>query len=313
MSSQQSTLRKGALKNSKNSLITSNMTSTTTPIRGGHKKTHRDKDKGNKNAQQQLHMLVSVFDDEGNDVTPQPLVAANAKLTGFKNDKETNKYFVSQESSATASQRSIQESAIEAYSNLESALQFSGLSGTSRRLSQRSSQANNPHMSEAEEEQGSLSSTGSVDEEESNSYLSGSLNFLKTGTKKKKQLERSTMAIAQSDTNELIKITLSETDTIWLLDIPSVCVGMDPIDESAVRAANARYNQVRMAHLSGDNYVHRSMQTFNYIQKQKEVQCMPARYINVEVQVDSFEIHDATVSMESIAEVAEEGFALVYS
>ncbi len=56
-----------------------------------------------------------------------------------------------------------------------------------------------------------------------------------------------------------------------------------------------------MAHLSGDNYVHRGMQTFNEIHKNKEIQCLSSRSVNVEIQADSWDIHDSQETSQAVA------------
>lgn len=188
------------------------------------------------------HQTMTVFDQDGNDVTPLPL--ASGKGPVFRNEKEA-KLFISADTASSSSTRSIQDatSVMDAFSNLESALQISGLA-TSRHMSRRSSQ--NPLGTDiTEDDHSSTNSVGSVDEDDNTSFMGGSLNFLKGGkSKKKDQVEAPTAAPPEDDPDELLTIELTETETIWLLEIPSLAVGLDPAEETLVRTSNARYNQV---------------------------------------------------------------------
>jgi hypothetical protein len=42
-----------------------------------------------------------------------------------------------------------------------------------------------------------------------------------------------------------VTVRLTETETIWLLQLPGVVVGADSLEESEVRSANLRYREVR--------------------------------------------------------------------
>ena len=132
---------------------------------------------------------------------------------------------------------------MDAYSNLESALQFSGL-GASRRMSTRNSQNRMSQSSEAEDDHSSVTSTGSVDDDD-NSLFSASLLGM-TGKSKNDHVGTASGKEYFNDAVLLqpVTISLSETETIWLLEIPGYSVGMDPAEEASVKAANARYQQV---------------------------------------------------------------------
>jgi dynein intermediate chain 4, axonemal len=58
-------------------------------------------------------------------------------------------------------------------------------------------------------------------------------------------------ARAEIDGATLLHIILTETETICLIDIPSVCVSNESTEEAtAVKAANAKYKEVQHTHLS---------------------------------------------------------------
>lgn len=47
-----------------------------------------------------------------------------------------------------------------------------------------------------------------------------------------------------------VEISLSETETMWLLDIPSTCVALDTEEAEVVKKNNAQYEMVRTARMS---------------------------------------------------------------
>lgn len=51
--------------------------------------------------------------------------------------------------------------------------------------------------------------------------------------------------LTESDLNKIVDIDLTETETIWLLDMPGVCVGADSDEAPLITEQNERYNEVR--------------------------------------------------------------------
>ena len=51
--------------------------------------------------------------------------------------------------------------------------------------------------------------------------------------------------LTESDLDKVIDISLSETETIWLLDIPSICVSTESDEAQEVTDQNTRYEEVR--------------------------------------------------------------------
>ena len=48
-----------------------------------------------------------------------------------------------------------------------------------------------------------------------------------------------------SSTNHQVHITLTETETIWLLDIPGTCVALDSEEAEQVKKKNEQYQEVK--------------------------------------------------------------------
>jgi hypothetical protein len=51
--------------------------------------------------------------------------------------------------------------------------------------------------------------------------------------------------LTEAELEQSVYLTLSETPTIWLLDLPARCVGVEYAEHAAVQAANTRYTHVR--------------------------------------------------------------------
>ena len=50
--------------------------------------------------------------------------------------------------------------------------------------------------------------------------------------------------LSESDLEREITVNLTETDTIWMLDIPGICVAEGGEETSAIIAQNERYQEV---------------------------------------------------------------------
>jgi hypothetical protein len=62
----------------------------------------------------------------------------------------------------------------------------------------------------------------------------------------KMEAEEVEKPLTEVDLSKVVKITLCETEEIILLDIPSVYVAPESLEENLVRLANERYQQVRL-------------------------------------------------------------------
>ena len=50
--------------------------------------------------------------------------------------------------------------------------------------------------------------------------------------------------LSLSSTNHQVQITLTETETLWLLDIPGTCVALDSEEAEEVKKKNKQYQEV---------------------------------------------------------------------
>ena len=60
----------------------------------------------------------------------------------------------------------------------------------------------------------------------------------------KHKREEVTEDLTDSDLEKLISIDLIETETMWLLDMPGVCVANDSEEAPLIQEQNARYREV---------------------------------------------------------------------
>ncbi|KAJ3304591.1 WD repeat-containing protein 78 [Kappamyces sp. JEL0829] len=103
----------------------------------------------------------------------------------------------------------------------------------------------------------------------------------------------------ETDPTKVISISLTETDTMFLLTIPSTSVSSEAIEEATfVKAQNAKYKELKSIIPNNDNYVSRAMQTLQEPTKTKEVQATGNKYVNAEVNVSQWAIYDAFHEME---------------
>ena len=56
--------------------------------------------------------------------------------------------------------------------------------------------------------------------------------------------------LQESDLDKEVEINLSETDTIWILDLPGICVNLDSDEAELIKAQNTRYAEVCVFKLS---------------------------------------------------------------
>lgn len=71
------------------------------------------------------------------------------------------------------------------------------------------------------------------------------MNFLFLDIRHKREEVKE--VLADDDLEKIVDLTLTETETIWLLDMPTVCVSNEAEDASAIKEKNEKYEQVKLA------------------------------------------------------------------
>jgi hypothetical protein len=116
-------------------------------------------------------------------------------------------------------------------------------------------------------------------------------------------------ATVEIDSSALMHIMLTETDTLCLLDIPSVWVSGDQIDEATeVKAQNAKYKELKSLHQNNDNFVCRATQTYIEPQKSKDVQATAQSFADAEINTTQWGIYDAYEESKSSAKTEDRMF-----
>ncbi|KAI9343174.1 WD40-repeat-containing domain protein [Obelidium mucronatum] len=224
-------------------------------------------------AEKQTH--VTVLDEDGNDVTPISLLAT--KGNHYKNP-------MMQGVDIMAS--TIKESVSDVLNELESMNMASWNSSNfgGRHSASTSSRASD--ISDDDKDDASVASSS----ESLNGRATGNMDSDQVGstdnvTKKQNKNE---------DSHKIIHIRLQETEHINLLNLPSLAVCPDFLEEVAtVKAANARYSEVCQNRSSNENVTDKGMQTINSSKKNKDVQASGPSFASSECQATQWDIYDS--------------------
>eukprot|EP00111_Clytia_hemisphaerica_P020905 TCONS_00061658-protein len=79
-------------------------------------------------------------------------------------------------------------------------------------------------------------------------------------------------SLTMDDLKKKVNITLEETDTVWILDIPGVSVSEASEGAEEIKERNRKYDQLCANRAGNDMYVQHGIQTFNDALKTKEIQ-----------------------------------------
>jgi WD40 repeat protein len=97
---------------------------------------------------------------------------------------------------------------------------------------------------------------------------------------------------AATDGESTVDIRLTETNTIWLLDMPGTCVALDSDEAVDVQNRNEKYKELCKNRVGNDQYTQRAMQTFENAQKVKHVQTVPVSHNDVGVMATTWDMYD---------------------
>ncbi|XP_073499951.1 dynein axonemal intermediate chain 4 [Phyllobates terribilis] len=103
----------------------------------------------------------------------------------------------------------------------------------------------------------------------------------------------------EEDLDKPINIFLTETDTIWLLDMPAAVISSDDPQAESINLQNQTYADLCKNRAGNDRYVERMMQTINGAPKSKEVQCEPILLEDAGVMSSVWDLYDSYNSKET--------------
>jgi len=216
---------------------------------------------------------VQIFDKNGNDVTPLPMI--NPNKNGAKPQKTGS---TSSQSDVSLSSLTKEQSYTEYISFFESQLTKSYSMMSQMRQSDSISQGSKLPAASLERHESALSSDSENELEKSTSTF----YLLSKDADKKTEV----------NPNKRIYITLTETPTICLFDMQNKTVFADIPNATEIQDENTRYQQLLLNKKNNDNFVDKISQTINDDPKEKEMQTELVIKTNEQTQANVWDIYD---------------------
>ncbi|XP_064607493.1 dynein axonemal intermediate chain 4-like [Liolophura sinensis] len=104
--------------------------------------------------------------------------------------------------------------------------------------------------------------------------------------------------LTESDLEKQVELVLQETETIWLLDMPGVCVSAENEEADSIRERNQRYIELSKSRAGNDRYVEKGMNTFNEPYKFKTIQTQRVTYSDAGVMATNWDMYDTYAAEE---------------
>ncbi|XP_047187872.1 dynein axonemal intermediate chain 4-like isoform X3 [Scophthalmus maximus] len=205
-----------------------------------------------------------VLDDDGNDVTPQPL--SQADPSGAHQAK-VDRFFVEDITGGSASEQATAAGSF--------TMPFSRSLFGSSRIS-------------------SLSAIESINEEIEDIFSKRDIPINYPDEHKKRDTVEE--EVTEEMLKEVIDVYISETDSVSLLDIPSTVMSVDTDESEAIIERNRQYAEVCRNRMGNDKYMERSMQTLSGAAKDKHVQSDAVVMVNTATSASTWDIYDALCS-----------------
>ncbi|KAM6396272.1 dynein axonemal intermediate chain 4 [Pluvialis apricaria] len=213
---------------------------------------------------------MRVFDDEGKDVTPHPLFHSdpNAVVPGQAKLLASSAYF-----GATGS------GFLSSFSTHQTSGENGSLGSFSRPYGSSSTSISN------------ASTTESILDEtvEPGSRRDTTVSLSDVQVRQEEIKEE----LTKEDLDKRVDIYLTETETIWILDMPSVAVSVESEDAGRVLERNRIYVDICKNRPGNDRFVEKMMQTINGAAKNKEVQCDKIIMEDKGVMATSWDLYDS--------------------
>jgi hypothetical protein len=133
------------------------------------------------------------------------------------------------------------------------------------------------------------------------------------GAGAREEEDEADVVLTEKDLEANVTILLKETETIWMLDLPSTCVMRDTPESAEVIAANDKYRDLKKIRIGNDSYEDRETQTFDYAPKTKEIQAVPVGTRDEGCDATAWDIYDTMLEEENafnkVAHLGEDGLA----
>ncbi|XP_069498048.1 dynein axonemal intermediate chain 4 isoform X1 [Ambystoma mexicanum] len=107
--------------------------------------------------------------------------------------------------------------------------------------------------------------------------------------------------VTEVDLSKMVDVFLTETDTIWFLDMADMFISMDSEEAESVKLRNEAYAELCKNRAGNDRYVERMMQTFFGAPKSKEVQSEKIHSQDAAVMATAWDLYDSMNEEEALA------------
>ncbi|XP_059146873.1 dynein axonemal intermediate chain 4-like isoform X2 [Physella acuta] len=104
----------------------------------------------------------------------------------------------------------------------------------------------------------------------------------------------------EEDLNKIVDITLVETETFWMIDLPDIKVSNEGEEAVLVTEANKKYSELVKSRVGNDLYVERGMNTFNEPPKLKSVHTTKIDTDSVSVECSNWDMYDTYDALEKL-------------
>ncbi|XP_054836762.1 dynein axonemal intermediate chain 4 isoform X1 [Eublepharis macularius] len=106
--------------------------------------------------------------------------------------------------------------------------------------------------------------------------------------------------LTKEELEKVVDIYLTETETIWIFDMPTVMVSSESEEADKVRQQNIEYMELCKNRVGNDRYTDRMMQTLNGAPKTKEVQCDKIVMADKEIMATNWDLYDSFSALEAV-------------
>ncbi|KAJ1170646.1 hypothetical protein NDU88_002519 [Pleurodeles waltl] len=222
-----------------------------------------------------VKQTVKVFDDQGFDVTPRPLFLPEP---GFSQTKQS-KIFASTDTSGVAS------SDILSTISLQTGITASFMGPFTRSTFGGSMASKSSRSAE--------SISDEIEEHSARRDTAVSLSDI--------QIRRDEIReqVTEQDLNKVVDVFLTETDTIWFLDMPALLVSVDSEEAEKIKLKNDVYSELCKNRAGNDRYIERMTQTFNGAPKSKEVQSDKIHMTDAAIMATTWDLYDSMNNLAS--------------
>ncbi|XP_055497906.1 dynein axonemal intermediate chain 4 [Leucoraja erinacea] len=110
--------------------------------------------------------------------------------------------------------------------------------------------------------------------------------------------------LTDDELNNIVDVYLTETETYTFLDLPVEIISVDSGEAEAVKTRNAQYIELCRERVGNDRYIERMAQTFTGAQKSKDIQCDKINTKEQAVMATTWDLYDSYKERELYADAA---------